>query len=277
MAHHGPFFSAMLKTRIILVAACAIAVWLIFLLPKSVVENEAEMQKPMPTAGDALHTQGNPEVLFAIRQLKAKLAVEAEKRNSAIFADSLAGLYKKATLFDSAALFAEQANSFFESPERTLKAGEAYFEAFTFAMEQSKRKELAMKSRALFEKVLQQNANNLDIKTKMALTYFGTGEPPMQGVNLLREVLTQDPKFKPALFNMGMLSVQSGQYGKAIEWLNQLLAISPDDVQGRLLLGVAYVNQGDKEKAREQFEQVKKLDSDPAVQQQADSYLKDLK
>jgi tetratricopeptide (TPR) repeat protein len=266
----------MLKTRIILVAACALAVWLIFLLPKSVVENEAEMQKPMPTAGDDMHTQGNPEVLVAIGQLKAKLAVEAEKRNSAIFADSLAGLYKKATLFDSAALFAEQANSFFESPERTLKAGEAYFEAFTFAMEQSKRKELAMKSRAFFEKVLQQNANNLDVKTKMALTYFGTGEPPMQGVSLLREVLAQDPKFKPALFNMGMLSVQSGQYGKAIEWLNQLLAISPDDVQGRLLLGVAYVNQGDKEKAREQFEQVKKLDSDPAVQQQADAYLKDL-
>jgi outer membrane protein len=276
MAHHGPFFSAMLKTRIILFSACALAVWLIFLLPKSVVENDAEMQKPAPTIGDDLHTQANPQVLFAIRQLKAKLAKEPEKRNSAIFADSLAGLYKKATLFDSAALFAEQANSFFESPESTLKAGEAYFEAFTFAMEQSKRKELAQKTRSFFEKVIQQNANNLDAKTKMALTYFGTGEPPMQGVSLLREVLAQDPKFKPALFNMGMLSVQSGQYGKAIEWLNQLLDVSPDDVQGHLLLGVAYTNQGDKEKAREQFELVKKLDSDPAVQQQADSYLKDL-
>jgi outer membrane protein len=114
------------------------------------------------------------------------------------------------------------------------------------------------------------------VKTKMALTYFGTGEPPMQGVAILREVLAQDPKFKPALFNMGMLSVQSGQYGKAIEWLNQLLEVSPDDVQARLLLGVAYMNKGDKQQAREQFELAKKLDSDPAVQQQADAYLKDL-
>jgi Flp pilus assembly protein TadD len=73
-----------------------------------------------------------------------------------------------------------------------------------------------------------------------------------------------------------MLSVQSGQYGKAIEWLNQLLELNPDDVQGRLLLGVSYMNQGDKLKAREQFELVKKLESDPAVQQQADAYLKDL-
>jgi predicted negative regulator of RcsB-dependent stress response len=40
---------------------------------------------------------------------------------------------------------------------------------------------------------------------------------------------------------------------------------------------VAYVNNGEKENAREQFEKAKKLDSDPAVQQQADAYLKDLK
>jgi outer membrane protein len=276
MVRHGPFFSAMLKTRILLIVACALVVWLIFLLPKSVVENEAELQQPTPAAGDAMHTQGSPELLSAIQQLKAKLAAEPEKRNSAIFADSLAGLYKKATLFDSAAFFAEQANTFFESPERNLKAGVAWFEAFTFAMEQSKRKELAGKARTFFEKELQRNANNLDVKTKMALTYFGTGEPPMQGVAILREVLAQDPKFKPALFNMGMLSVQSGQYGKAIEWLNQLLEVSPDDVQARLLLGVAYMNKGDKQQAREQFELAKKLDSDPAVQQQADAYLKDL-
>jgi len=271
------FFSPMLKTRIILIAACILVVWLIFLLPKSVVENEAELNpQTSPTTGNASHAQANAEVISAIRLLKAKLAAEPEKRNSAIFADSLAGLYKKANLFDSAALFVEQANSFFESPESTQKAAEAYFQAFTFAMEQSKRKELALKARSFFERILQKDPARLEIKTQMALTYFGTGEPPMQGVSLLREVLAQDPKFKPALFNMGMLSVQSGQYNKAIDWLNQLLEVDADDVQGRLLLGVAYLNQGNKLKAREQFEQVKKMDSDPAVQQQADAYLKDL-
>jgi hypothetical protein len=48
-------------------------------------------------------------------------------------------------------------------------------------------------------------------------------------------------------------------------------------VQGNLLLGVAYLNTKDKVKAREQFELVKKLDNDPAVQAAVDSYLKDLK
>jgi hypothetical protein len=37
------------------------------------------------------------------------------------------------------------------------------------------------------------------------------------------------------------------------------------------------MNKGNKEKARAQFEKVKQLDNDPAVQATADSYLKDLK
>jgi outer membrane protein len=305
----------MLKTRLILIAACAVTVWLIFLLPKSVVENEAEM-KSTETKTSTVHSPVDPLLQNQINQLRLKLTTAADSLlgkttgsfragrdniigemiqgainrardgghaeqapvvlNSAIFADSLASLYQKATRYDSAAWCAEQANVFFETPESKLKAGEAYYQAFSFAVENTKRNEFATKARSFFQQILDENPSNLDVKTKMALTYIGTSTP-MQGITMLREVLVADPKFKPALFNMGMLSVQSGQHAKAIEWLNKLLAVDPDDVQGRLLLGVAYTNNGQKEKAREQFEMAKKLDSDPAVQQQADAYLKDLK
>lgn len=98
----------------------------------------------------------------------------------------------------------------------------------------------------------------------------------MQGITMMREVLAEDPKNEFALFNMGMLSIQSGQYDRAIERFEELKAVNPNHVQGQLLLGVAYLNKGNKEKARQQFELVKKLDKDPAVQATADSYLKDL-
>jgi outer membrane protein len=282
----------MLKTRLILIAACASTVWLIFLLPKSVVENEAELKSSKSSgASSEVHTQVDKLLQTQINLLKAKLTnlsstksggKEASSlgnqavRNSAIFADSLASLYQKAARYDSAAWFAEQANVFFETTESRLKTGEAYYQAFSFAVDNTKRNELAAKTRVYFQQILDENPSNLDVKTKMALTFIGTSTP-MQGITMLREVLVEDPKFKPALFNMGMLSVQSGQHAKAIEWLNKLLAVAPDDVQGRLLLGVAYTNNKEKEKAREQFEMAKKLDSDPAVQQQADAYLKDLK
>ena len=99
----------------------------------------------------------------------------------------------------------------------------------------------------------------------------------MQGIRQLRDVLKEDPKNELALFNMGMLSVQSGQNSKAIEWLKQLAEVNPRHLQGQLLLGVAYLNDGKKKEARQQFEKVKKMDNDPAVQAEVDSYLKDLK
>ncbi len=80
-----------------------------------------------------------------------------------------------------------------------------------------------------------------------------------------------------ALFNMGMLSIQSGQYDKAVERLEELVKINPNHTQGQLLLGIAWMNSGEKAKAREQFEKVKQMDKDPAVQATVDSYLKDLK
>lgn len=267
----------MLKTRIILLAAGAFTVWLIFQLPKSVVENEAELKQSEPKSEtSSVHSQVDEELQSQINSLRVKLSSGTDNRISAIFADSLARLYQKATRYDSGAWYMEQANTFFETTESNLKTGEAYYQAFSFAVDNVKRNELAGKARIYFQKVLDDNPQNLDVKTKMALTFIGTSTP-MQGISMLREILAEHPRFQPALFNMGMLSVQSGQYQRAIDWLNQLLEVDANDIQGILLLGVAYAGNGETEKAREQFEKVKKLDSDPAVQQQADAYLKDLK
>ena len=59
--------------------------------------------------------------------------------------------------------------------------------------------------------------------------------------------------------------------------MNELVKINPNHIQGRLLLGIALMNSGDKQGAKEQFEKVKQLDNDPAVQATVESYLKDLK
>jgi len=76
---------------------------------------------------------------------------------------------------------------------------------------------------------------------------------------------------------MGMLSIQSGQYDRAVTRLEELVKVNPNHVQGRLLLGIALMNSGSKQEAREQFEKVKQMDDDPAVQATVESYLKDLK
>ncbi len=272
----------MLRTRIIFFVICALIIWALFLLPKAVVENESQLESGAVRDSVSTKIQANPHTAISqvstarIKDLRARYLSASQKEKSAIFADSLANLYHEAGKFDSAAWFAEEASTFFNTEKSFLKSGNNYYEAFTFAVDGPKQKALAGKAQLFFARVLEADPKNLEVKTKMAMTYVSSSTP-MQGIKLLREVLAEDPKNEPALFDMGMLSVQSGQFDRAIERLERLIEVNPKHLQGQLLLGVAYMNKGDKAKAKAQFEKVKKLDGDPSVQATADSYLKDLK
>jgi tetratricopeptide (TPR) repeat protein len=271
----------MLKTRIILIAASALVVWLIFLLPKAVVENEHQLKAADSSAAKGsnrvsqAHSTAPAAVVSLIKEVKKAFRNSSDKKN-AIFADSLQSLYTQAGQFDSAAWFGEKAAMFFNTTESFLKAGNSFYQAYTFSMDAGKQKALAEKTREYLGKAVDANPKNYEARIKMAMTHLTTGGP-MQGIQLLRGVLSEDPKNELALFNMGMLSVQSGQNKKAIDWLKQLAEINPTHMQGQMLLGVAYMNDGQTKEARGQFEKVKKMEKDPAVQATVDSYLKDLK
>ncbi len=269
----------MLKTRILLVVVSAVVIWLIFLLPKVVVNNDNTLsENPTDSISRNVesHVAAPSEIITGIRNLRAQREGSTAKEKNAIFADSLANLYRIAGRFDSSAWFAEEAAKFFNTTESWIKAGEQYYQAYTLALDQTAQNRYAEKTREYFNKVLAANPDNLDVKTKIAMTYLSS-ESPMQGIVMLREVLVADPKNELALFNMGMLSIQSGQHDKAVERLEELIKINPTHIQGNLLLGIALLNTGDKPKARVQFEKVKQMDNDPAVQATVDSYLKDLK
>lgn len=270
----------MRNTRIILVLASVVLVAILFFLPKAVVENDSQMQNAADSTGStpmvaSPHGQTPTAIRDNINRLRARYLSHLSEEKNAIFADSLAALYNQAGLFDSAAWFAERAATFFKTDESLLKAGNAYYDAYTFALDAGKQKALAEKTREVYAKVLDTQPDNLEVKTKMAMTYLSSA--PMKGVGMLREVLAKDPQNELALFNMGMLSIQSTQYPKAVEWLEKLISVNDNHLQGNLLLGVAYLNTGDKKKARQQFEKVKKMDKDPSVQATVDSYLEELK
>lgn len=268
----------MKTSRIILLIVAVGMIAILYFLPKGVVENDSQLQSTTPDSTGSASSPHAPTprvIRNNINRLRARYLTGGSEEKNAIFADSLVGLYKQAGLYDSAAWYADKANSFFKTKESLLKAANTSYEAYTFAVDPGRQKSQAEKTRALFAQVLEADPSNLEAKTKTAMTYLS--EAPMKGVQMLREVIDQDPSNELALFNMGMLSVQSGQYGRAVDWFEKLLAVNADHLQGNLLLGVAYMNQGEKEKARKQFEKVKKLDSDPAVHATVDSYLQELK
>src|SRR6478736_967373 len=141
----------MVKTRIILIAACAIIVWLIFLLPKAVVENESQLGASADSVKttempESAHTAISESLAKNIKALRGKYFQSSQEQKSSIFADSLADLYKEAGQFDSAAWFAEKTATFINNKKGYLKAGNSYYEAYTFAMEAKKQEAMAEKT-----------------------------------------------------------------------------------------------------------------------------------
>lgn len=266
----------MLRTRLILILITAAVVAIIFFLPKVVVQSENELASSKP-ADSAAHAPIPQAEQTSIARFRHLFAEAGGNEKSSIFADSLWQLYTSIGKFDSAAWFAENSASFLKTTDSYLRAGNSYYEAYSYALDQEKQNQLGAKARELLGKALEANPKLYEAKAKMAMTIIGSGGPPMEGIRMLREVATDDPTNEFALFSLGMLSIQSQQFDRAVDWLTKLVNVNPQHLQGQVFLGMALANAGEKDKARAQFEKARKMTTDQSVIATIDSYLKDLK
>ena len=226
---------------------------------------------------NAAHTTVTPEQISAINVLHRKFQQEPNAANRVKLGTELATKYTEIAKYDSAGYYYEQVAAVRPSERIYQQAADQYFEAFSFAATEERAKELGAKARGLYDKVLQNNPANLDAKTNLAMTYIAVGEAPMQGINLLREVITTDPNNEKALYNLGILSIQSGQHDKAVERFRHLTEVNPKHVQGNFYLAVSLAETGQKEEAKQVFNRARKLDVNPEFQATIDSELAKLK
>lgn len=182
---------------------------------------------------------------------------------------------KKISLFDSAAYYLAIEAEQNPTLGHNLAAADAYYEASVFAINPEKASSASEKARRYYELVLKENPKNTDAKAQLAMTYVTTPNP-MKGIAMLREIVEQDPNHAKAIENLGLLSVQSRQYDKAVTRFEKLVELKPDDVSAHLYLGVSYKETGAKEKAKEQLEFVFDNATDPALKEAAKEYLKGL-
>lgn len=180
-------------------------------------------------------------------------------------AERLVQFFRSASRFDSAAYYTGIIAQLAPVQENILRAGDQYFEAYGFAVDEKKSAYLGEKTRELYQKALEKNPNLLAAKANMAMTYVNT-QTPMQGIMLLREVLQQDPTNELALFNLGMLSMRSGQYSKAIDRFRQILVNDPTNRRAQFYLSVSLVETNQKEEARKVLADVKANEKDPQIQ-----------
>jgi tetratricopeptide (TPR) repeat protein len=80
-----------------------------------------------------------------------------------------------------------------------------------------------------------------------------------------------------AQYNLGMLSVKSGQLDKAIERFNKVLEINPNRSEMYFYLGQIYVSKGEPDKAIGYYESFVKTANDPQAAQEVKKIISDLK
>lgn len=271
-----------MKKKLVLVSILAIAlVGTLYSLPKIVVntkdqgtvseqttgqasDNEESSATAAPTDSHSNETltAEQQQVLNPLRSAYQQ-ASTAEKAETAIKLSDTFGQYQK---FDSAAFYADQAARLSPQLENYLRAGDRYYAAYGFATDEEKAKKLGEMTRTYYQKALDQNPELLAAKANMAMTYVSTPSP-MQGIMLLREVLDADPTNELALFNLGILSMRSNQYTKAVERFQQILQNHPENTKAQFYLGVCLVELGRTEEATKVLSDVKKKEKDPVIQQ----------
>jgi len=271
----------MAPQKLILTAAAVALVIVLYLLPKVVVDNEKEATaSAIGTSTDSEVTESHQKQLegddaVLVASLKEEFNTDLNPEKSAIFADSLAGLFVNLNFLDSAAHYYGLAADSEPTLMRQVKAGDGYYEAYSFAVEAGKQQELAEGARKYYTLALEKDPGLNDVKAKMAMTYL-PGQP-MQAVMLLREVVEREPNNELGLYNLGLLSLQSQQFDKAVDRFEALTESHPENLEGQFYLGVSYFENGNQTQAREQFEKVKEMNTDPEILVTIDEYLDKLK
>lgn len=276
----------MLKSQWIVLAIACVLVLGIYQLPKAVVSNQDKKLASTSTAQEKDKTTDHSSSSLTTEQkaklirLKKEFALADNSEKRLTFADSIAGVFRLANRLDSGAYYIALAIEKEPSEKNWLKAGNAYFEAFQFAIsvDAQRADSYGEKARDFYKRILDKNPENYLAKANMAMTYTVTPNP-MQGIGLLREILAKDENNQLALLNLGLLSMQSGQHDKAIQRFEKLLEVNPQHIEAKYYLGQSYMNKGDKAKARELFTAISqtKADSLAPYRASASDYLKELK
>lgn len=238
--------------RNLLIAGTILLSAAVYFAPSQLNKKGATPKAPAQSSQDEF----NPEAL--LRSAKVSLDTLELKKLEVIEKASLTSNHQDTSLLDSigrfwdrngipaaSAIWFERKAQLVKSESSYLDAAFRYFDSFRMANDSAVQSLLVGKAISNYEKVLEINPNNLNAKTDLGACYADGTSEPMKGIMLLREVVATDPNHEMAQYNLGMLSVKSGQLDKAIERFQKVLEINPQRSEMNFYLGQVHLQKGD--------------------------------
>ncbi len=176
----------------------------------------------------------------------------------------------------SSAYFLEKSAALKVTTTAWKKAGMLYYKATRFDQAFLKQT-LFGKAIECYNQAVKLDTNDLEAATMLGTCYVEGSSQPMDGIMLLRKVVSRDSAYVDAQVQLGLFAIQSGQTDKALERFNKILKIKPDYIQAYIYLGQIYADMGKKEQAIEMLELYMKKSNDNTINQQVEQFINELK
>lgn len=257
------------------IAGVSLAI-LLFVLPKTVVKDGQDNKSVGSAESEEHSTEISLSESSALILKQKKDSLELENVSQADILVSIAGLFSAENIFDSAGYYMNLAGEKANSVQLYGQSADLYFQAYSLSIDPVKRDQIAEITRAQYDKVLKQEPRDLHARTNKAMT-FVTSDSPMQAIMLLRQVLNDQPKYTPAIMSLGALSMQSGQYDKAVERFKEVLIIDPENIRAKLGLAYSLLETEQKQQGIELLNEIKNGDIDEVLKNEIENTLKNIK
>ncbi|HQK98651.1 MAG TPA: tetratricopeptide repeat protein, partial [Bacteroidia bacterium] len=217
------------RLQIIIVAAALLLSVVIYMMPSQVNMKAKPADATRVNKGGLDETallQSAATAIDSTQLPTLRMLEDALKKNGdqdTALLDQIGRFWDNRNIPAAAAIWFEKKSAIQKTELSYLDAAYRYFDAFKMAGDSSLRGMMVQKAIENYNKVIEINPENLNAKTDLGACYAeGTGEP-MKGIMLLREVVSKNPEHEMAQYNLGMLSVKSGQLDKAIERFTKVL------------------------------------------------------
>ena len=273
--------------QIAVIALIAVLVAALFSLNIKGLQKE-EASKPTPAAKEQAVVALSLELVSesAKQTINASLAAEITTLETALKnADepSKLALYKQlAQKWDDvnvaipSAFYKELVAQTESSYENWVLAGDQLTTAYQTTQDSTSQPTLVQKAITAYQTALKLNPASLNAKTGLGSAYVSGTANPMQGIQLLLEVVKEDPKNVKANTNLGLFSMRSGQFDKAVTRFKTVIEQKPDP-EAWFYLATSYENLGQNKDAILAFEKSKELAANPGLSNFVDQKIKALK
>ncbi len=268
------------KTQLGLIAVSIILFVLLFIAPKVSSSKKIDALPPVQSEVASIETF----LSMALKSLKTEekttydtLMNHAQKSTTDSAYKNIVQFWDKQKRPDFAAYFVEKIASKKQTTESYTLAGDRYYYAVRFIKDNNEVPALYKAAQSCYQKAIDLDAKNTEAKIQLASCYVETGQDPMKGIGLLKEIEKVDSNNVKLQLTFAFFSVKSGQLDKAITRFNNVLRIDPLYIEAYLHLADAYEQQGKTDKTIEMLEKYATVTDDAMAKSEVLKYIEQLK